>query len=223
MRSQIENDPVYATLGDEEIRLEHIDVTKDMPKRAEFLNVIKLLSSSEKTDWQNLPALLEGYHHSRAKLDPLWLHEMIKQAKDAGALNVVIQCLEQIEKNGFSLSVPEVRSGILLGIREEAKAANWNMKSTKALKRAETVVRHMEHPEHCGSRKVSETDPRAEPYVIAVPLELAAMDVIKNGADLAGKVELYSTRLITALAQQKTALVHLFHSTFDTCETNNYD
>jgi hypothetical protein len=65
----------------------------------------------------------------------------------------------------------------------------------------------MEHPAHCGSRKVAEQDPRAEPYVIAIPLELSAHEALKSGKDEAGKVEAYSTRLIAALAQQKTALV----------------
>jgi hypothetical protein len=205
LKSQLENDPVYATLGDEEIRLEHIDVTKDMPPRTAFLEVIRLLQSKE--DWSNLPGLLEGYHRSKAKLDPQWLESMIKKAREDGAMNVVVQCLAQVEKNGFSLRTPSVREQILLGIRLNAKEAQWDIKKTKSLRKAEEVLRHMEHPEHCGSRKVTEQDPRAEPYVIAVPLELAAHDAIKSGRNESGKVELYSTRLITALAQQKTALV----------------
>jgi hypothetical protein len=205
LRSQLENDPVYATLGDEEIRLEHIDVTKDMPPRTAFLEVIKLLQS--KQDWQNLPALLEGYHRSKAKLDPQWLGTMVKKARGAGAMNIVVQCLSQVEKNGFSLKIPAVREQILLGIRENAKEADWNETATKSFRKAEEVLRHMEHPDHCGTRKVTDEDPRAEPYVIAIPLELAAQDAIKNGADQSSKVELYSTRLIAALAQQKTALV----------------
>jgi hypothetical protein len=65
----------------------------------------------------------------------------------------------------------------------------WKNTVKKSLKSAESVISQMEHAEHCGSRRVTNQDPRAEPYFMAVPLELAAYDVIKNGSDLAGKVE----------------------------------
>jgi len=212
LRSQLENDPVFATFGDEEIRLEHIDVTKDMPKRAAFLEAIRLISQGEKKDWQNLPGLLEGYHRSKATIDPAWLGRMITEARKAGQLNVLVQCLQQVERNGFSLGIPAVRDGILLGIRQTAAEAEWKHDAiVKALKRAGTVLGHMEHPEHCGSRKVTEQDPRAEPYVIAVPLELAAVDAVVNGQDHMTKIELYSSRLITALAQQRSALTETSH------------
>jgi hypothetical protein len=213
LRSQLENDPIYATLGDEEIRLEHIDVTREMPPRSSFLEVIRLLGT-EKKDWQNLPGLLEGYHRSKVRLDNKWLAVAIEKAREAGALSVVMQCLQQVESNGFSLGIPEVREGVLLGLRREAKEAGWDVEGTKSLKRVEAVLRHMEHKAHCGSRRVTETDPRAEPFVIAVPLELAAQEVLKNGnVELMSKVEIYSTRLITAIAQQKSEWV-CSHSPF---------
>ena len=209
MRSQLENDPVMATLGEEEIRLEHLDVTKDMPPKRAFLDAIKMISESgDKKAWQNLPGLLEGYYRSHVRLDPAWLSQTIERARIDGALSTVVQCLQQVEQNGFSLSIPAVREGILLAIRQTAREAAWtHIDTVKALKRAEGVIGQMEHPEHCGSRKVTEQDPRAEPYVVAVPLELAARDVLVNGKDHTTKIEVYSTRLITALAQQKSALV----------------
>jgi hypothetical protein len=186
------------------VRLEHLDVTKEMPPRRAFLDVIELMKG--KSDWSNLPGLLEGYHNSKVKLSEWWLRIMIEKAREQGAMSVVVKCLEQVERNGFSLGMPAVREGVLLGLRQIAKEAEWDVDKTKTLKRAEIVIRHMEHPDHCGSRKVTEQDPRAEPYVIAVPLELAVWHTMKTAVDH-GKVELYSTRLISALAQQKSALV----------------
>jgi len=182
-----------------------------MPSRGAFLEAIRLMEEGNKQDWQNLPGLLEGYHRSKVRLDPVWLGRMIAGAREADALSIVVQCLQQVEKNGFSLSIPAVREGLLLAIRRTAREAEteWDAEETaKALKRAEVVLGHMEHPEHCGSRKVTDQDPRADPYVIAVPCELAARLALDGARqDVLAKVELYSTRLISALAQQKTALV----------------
>jgi hypothetical protein len=181
-------------------------VTKDIPSKSAFLEVIGLLSGGETKDWQNLPGLLEGYHRSKVQLAPQWLSLAIKKAREAGALSTIVQCLQQVEKNGFSLSIPEVREGVLLGLRSEAKESGW-VHGAKRLQSVEAVLSCMEHPDHCGSRKVTDNDPRAEPFVIAVPLELAAQDVLVNGKEGTDKVETYSTRLITALAQQKSELV----------------
>ncbi|KIW07444.1 hypothetical protein, variant [Verruconis gallopava] len=204
LRSQLENDPVYATFGDEEIRLQHMDIANEMPRKSAFLKAISLFASE---DWKNLPSLLEGYHHAKANLDPQWLGLMIQMAREAGVMNIVVQCLAQVERNGLSLGIPTVREQILLGIRQIAREAKWDVEGTKTLRKAEHVLRHMEHPAHCGSRTVSDQDPRAEAYVVAIPLELAARQAIRAGRDERNKVEIYSNRLIAALAQQKSALV----------------
>jgi len=213
----LENEPVYATLGDEEIRLEHLDVTKDIPRTTTFLRVLDL--SKEPQDWQNIPALLEGFHRSHANIPHAWFEKLIRKANEARMLGVVIRCLEQVERNGFSLNIPIVRESVLLGIRKNAKDAERVGNLTeKSLKQAQTVLELMEKPAHCGSRTVSDLDPRAEPYVIGIPLELAAMRA-KNPIDGSyattspfartapqDMVSLYANRLIVALGQQQTDL-----------------
>jgi len=207
MKSQLENDPVFASFGDEKIRLEHLDVTKDVPRKSAFVQAIKLAKSYK--DWENIPGLLEGYYRSKAKLQSNWLEKMIVLANEHGAMSVVIQALARVETNGFTLSIPIVRERILLEIRNNAKESKWSKKVTeKSSKYVDVVLNHMEHPKHCGSRVVTDQDPRAEPYVVAIPLELAAVQAQKfyDGEDKYGKVEMYSTRLLAALAQQKTQL-----------------
>jgi hypothetical protein len=207
-KSQLENDPVYATFGDEEIRLEHLDVTKDQPPKKAFLQFFDL--AKEPKDWQNLPALLEGWHHARPNLPVNWYPKMILRANQAGMLPIIIQCLWQVESNGFTLSTPIVRHAVFQSIRINAKESGWDKKVTeKSLKQAQTVLELMEKPEHCGSRTVSDSDPRAEPVAIGLPLELAATRAKTQfgGKDEDGLVATYANRLITALSQQKTELV----------------
>jgi hypothetical protein len=212
-KSQLENDPVYATFGDEEIRLEHLDVTKDQPPKKAFLEFLSL--AKEPKDWQNLPALLEGWHHARPNMPADWYSKMVTMANRAGMLPIIIQCLWQVESNGFTMSAPMTRSTIFQSIRINAKESGWEKNVTeKSLKQAQTVLELMEKPAHCGSRIVSDSDPRAEPVAIGLPLELTARRAKTQfkGKDEDGLVATYANRLITALGQQKTELVrHLSH------------
>jgi hypothetical protein len=208
-KSQLEYEPVYATLGDEDLRLEHLDVTKDVPRSTSFLRVLDL--STEPQDWRNIPGLLEGFHTAtKGNMKQGWLDKMIRKANENGMLSVVIQCLWQVERNGFTLGIPIVRERILLEIRHNAIKEDWAEEATlKSLKQAQIVLELMEKSGHCGSRIVTDNDPRAEPYVLGVPLELAAARAKNHlgGKDEDGLVALYAKRLVAALGQQKLELV----------------
>ncbi|TLD35911.1 hypothetical protein E2P81_ATG02214 [Venturia nashicola] len=205
-KTQLENDPVYATFGDEEIRLAHLDVTKDQPRKAVLLQFKDM--AKEAKDWANLPALLEGWHHARPNTPTNMLAEVVKQANKAGRLSTIIQCLWQVEKNGLSLADPILRSTIFQSIRDNAKESGWGTSTKKSLKQIQTVLELMEKPGHCGSRIVSDSDPRAEIFPIGVALELAARRAQNDfgGKDEEGLVATYFKRLNSAIDQQKSEL-----------------
>ena len=76
--------------GDEEIRLEHLDVTKDMPSRSAFLEVIRLLGG-EKKDWQKIK--LEGEDEVRFSLFPhCWLFDQSFSSGEGTYLVRLFQC-----------------------------------------------------------------------------------------------------------------------------------
>lgn len=207
-KAQLENDPVYATFGEEEIRLTHLDITKDVPNKRIFFEFLDM--AKEAKDWANLPALLEGWHHARPNKLSKQLSETVKRANDAGMMPLIIQCLWRVEKNGFTLSEPNLRYTLLNTIRWNAKNSDWDkIVVERSLKQVETVIELMEKPEHCGSRTVSNSDPRAEPMVIGLPLELAARRAKSQfeGKDQDRSVATYFHRLITALDQQNWELV----------------
>jgi hypothetical protein len=207
MISQLENEPVYATIGDEEIRLEHIELTTDVPPQATFLRVLDLTQTPQ--DWNNILPLLEGLHHSKP-LPGNYQQRFIFAATEAGRISLLLQCLKQAESNGFSLASPVVRLNMFHAIRKTAKDAEWAEEPTqKCLKQAQQVVDLMEEPAHCGGKRVTLNDPRSQPYIIATPLEIAAVRVKNHlgGVDENGLVAKYTTRLLAALEQPGNDLV----------------
>ena len=207
-KSQLENEPVYATVGDEELRLEHLNVSTDIPSAKSFHRVLELSTQSQ--DWKNIPGVLQGLKVSRGSPPSRGYIDMILKANEAGQMATMIQCLRQVEKNGFSLSEPILRRLILCEIRRNAKDADWSQEAThKSLKQVQQVVELMDHPGHCGRNAASANDPRAEPYVIGIPLELAAVRAKNHlgGVDEGGLVSMYTKRLLAAFEQQETELV----------------
>lgn len=212
--SQLENDPTYATIGDEDFLLEHIDKRNDIPNSAKSIqNVFKL--TKDHNDWRNWLALLQGLHESRAKYLPEWKAKFVRKACEAGELWVVIQALNQVKRNGVSMSIPEVRHTVFMGFRRYANNMGWNEEAIQtSLAHAQQAADLMEHPEHCGRRVVTARDPRADPMVIGVLLELAARAAQYRQDDASPQVlaENYAQKLMTALEQQETDLV-CFQST----------
>jgi hypothetical protein len=209
MISQLENEPVYATIGGEEIRLEHIELTTDVPPQTAFLRVLDLTQTPQ--DWNNILPLLEGWHHSKP-LPGNYQQRLIVAATEAGRISILLQCLQQAETNGFSLASPVVRLNMFHAIRKTARDAEWAEEPThKCLKHAQQVVDLMEEPAHCGGKRVTSNDPRAQPYVIGIPLEIAATRVKNHlgGVDEDGLVSTYTTRLLAALEQPGNDLVRL--------------
>lgn len=206
-RTQLESDPVFATFGEEEIRLTHLDITKDMPRKTVLLQFKDMANGSK--DWANLPALLEGWHHARPNTPTSTLTKVVTQASEAGQVSTIVQCLWQVEKNGLSLADPDLRFTVIQSIRGNAMRSGWGKSTNKGFKQIQTVLELMEKPGHCGSRTVSDSDPRADVLTIGVALELAARRAQYEfaGKDEEGHVATYFTRLTSALDQQKSESV----------------
>lgn len=208
MKSQLENEPVYATIGEEEVRLTHFDPTTEVPKAAAFLDVLEM--TNERQDWRNLPPLLEGLYQTNMKMRPKWLHMLVNKAFTDGMLPVVIQCLQQVKTNGMTLRDEVLREKVMTFIRLNARNQEWSEEATlKSLKQAQQVLELMDEPEHCGNSTVGPEDPRADPSLIGIPLELAAVRAKNHlgGSDKDGVVAMYLARLLPALQQQTTSIV----------------
>ncbi|KAH8805913.1 hypothetical protein F5884DRAFT_464775 [Xylogone sp. PMI_703] len=196
-RELLKSDSVTVDIGGEEFRLEHIDVTKDVPNtRRALFSAIELMQT--KSDWDNLPLILQGLNGANRKLKPKDAAKIVRKACLAGRHDVALECARRVGTTGFSLHDPEIVTELMWQLQKKAADANWSEKQTKqALAWAEMVADLLEDPRHAGSRTVSETDPRILPDVIGVLLQLAAVRASRHldGKDEDDKVAKYAERL----------------------------
>ncbi|KAF2427513.1 hypothetical protein EJ08DRAFT_699500 [Tothia fuscella] len=206
-KSQLENEPVYATINDQEIRLQHVILHKDVPSSASFLQVLKLCKTPQ--DWHNIPPLLEGLNNVKAKDKTAYKVAMIDAAQQAGQLSVVMQCLQQVEVNGFTLKSRTVRTQVLKAIKKAAEDAQWAEEETaKSLKRLQQVVEMLENPAHAAPRAETLLESSLDDTVLSIPLEVAARRAKEHlgGSDLDGLVALYTKRLVSSLSRPDAEL-----------------
>lgn len=207
--SQLENDPVTATIGDEEFRLEPLDVLKDIPGTAQELGKILALTKDH-NDWLNWLPILEGLGR-RKKTPDKWRNRFIRSAILAGESEVVISALRRVKRTRLHLSSPSLRGIVFRGLRNLAQQHGWSQDALEqALRRVKEVINLMEDEAHCGNRRVDTRDPRAEPLTLGTLAELAARRSAIEGDDQEGYKAFavdYGERLVLALEQQDTDLV----------------
>ncbi|KAJ9664471.1 hypothetical protein H2201_005219 [Coniosporium apollinis] len=197
-------EPVYASIGGEDIPLEHINRVRDLPRTWPIFNSA-LCAAQSKQDWANIVTMLEGFKSSKRKLKSAWLQKFVRRANMAGRQAVVLQALQRVEHTGLSLGDQGVLETVLAGVVDMAVVHKWGEEHTKkALSYAEQVAAWMEQPEHCGRAWVGKSDPRASPAVIGVLVELSAVLATKfeERLDDDGKVKMYTERLLAAIEQQ---------------------
>lgn len=198
--NELLTEPVIATIANEDFQLQHIDRTKDLPNHKKALfKAISLMK--EKKDWGNLPNLLAGMKLAGMNTSGLSMkNRIVSLVRQAGRHEVILECLLRAEDTGIQLKEPVFATMVMLAIQQRAFDTDWHEHElAKALKWAELVVVMMEEPKHAGSRVLAgKDDPRLQPQVIGILLELASMKAVKylEGRDVDGKVAEYSTRLL---------------------------
>jgi len=203
-------EPVTTTIGGEEFTLENIEPRKDVPSAKKTLfRAIELMK--EKKDWGNLPNLLQGLRHTGFKTQTLEVKEkVVRKARQAGRQEVILECIRRVADTGMKLKEPEFVTNVMLAMHWRALESDWHEHETaKALFWAEMVVSLMEDTKHAGSRMLDgENDPRLQPDVIGILLDLAAVRAVKHleSRDVDGKVAEYTARLLgTPLEFRKPA------------------
>ncbi|KAJ9629787.1 hypothetical protein H2203_002168 [Taxawa tesnikishii (nom. ined.)] len=198
-KTELENTPSYATLGEEEIPLEHIDRTRDIPARVPLLQqTVDLMQAPE--DWKQLPAILEGLHKAKAAVKTSFLEKTVRKAIQAGQLRTVLACLQKANATGLSLRNERILRLVIWGLHQEAQTESWDQEHLKkALQYANNVAQLLEQAQHGTGRTVLPNDPRTDPAVIGVYLELAAVNAWKyqDKKDTDGSVMKYAERLMS--------------------------
>ncbi|KAI9876560.1 MAG: hypothetical protein M1830_006211 [Pleopsidium flavum] len=202
------SEPVTVTIGDEEIQLEPIDHIADVPNiRKELGHLLRVMK--EPSDWDNLPAFLEGLFLAKRKLDGGLVDKMVRMASEMGRQGVVMECVRRAGTTGLVLNDAKHLRQVMWGARLRALQAGWSEEGMdKALLQAEQIMELLEDPKHSSKLGVVGEHPRTLPEVNGVVLELAAVKAVKyaNSKDEDRKVATYAT---TTLASIQT------HGNFD--------
>jgi hypothetical protein len=211
-KQELENNPAYATLGEEEIKLVHIDRRSEIPARKPL--VLKALSLiEENNEWRQLPSLLEGLHKARPQPDLALQEKILRKLQLADQFPVILRSLRRSAATGLTLKNDAVLNQVLNALRETASLENWEQtRLQQALKQADDLAELLESADHGSGRKLSPNDPRTRPAVIGLFLELHAVyaQQYQSGQDVSGKVKAYATRFMATFDQSHQVRSSLF-------------
>ncbi|KFY88530.1 hypothetical protein V500_06296 [Pseudogymnoascus sp. VKM F-4518 (FW-2643)] len=203
-KKNLEAIPVTVEIGGEEIRLKHINMTKDVPNQRKALREALGLMK-EKKDWDNFPLLLEGLHSAGRVTDEVVLEQFVRMASLAGRQDAVLESARRVSKTGFRINTREIAKMVVWWIQYRALANDFSQAETKkALSMAEQIAILMEDKAHAGGRAADSEDPRTSPEVIGLLLELSALNVKhEGGKDENGSVEKYAKSLLASLRDKE--------------------
>ncbi|OBT63486.1 hypothetical protein VE03_08121 [Pseudogymnoascus sp. 23342-1-I1] len=203
-KRSLENIPVTVEIGGEEIRLKHINMTKDVPNQRKALREALGLMK-EKKDWDNFPLLLEGLHAAGRVTDEIVLEQFIRMASMAGRQDVVLESARRVSKTGFRINTREIAKMVVWWIQYRVLASGFSQADTKkALSMAEQIAILMEDRAHAGGRVADSEDPRSSPEVIGFLLELSALNAKhQGGKDEDGSVKKYAKSLLASLRDKE--------------------
>jgi hypothetical protein len=205
---ELSTEPVIATIAEEDFQLQHIDRRKDVPNsRKTLFRAMTLMK--DKKDWANLPNLLQGLKVAGTNTNSEHVKgAVVTNCMAAGRQEVLLECLRRVKDTGMQLKEPRFVVRIMLAMQRRAFSTDFHEHETaKALKWAEMVVALMEDPKHAGNKVLAgENDPRLQPEVIGILLELAAVRAVKHleSRDVDGKVAEYGARLVGTRLEFKT-------------------
>lgn len=209
-KQQLENSPAKVTLGDEDFDLVHVDRRRDLPARRPLVNSI-LRMMRENKEWNHLVPLLEGLHTARVTPDISMQERIIRQAGEDNSLDAILTSLIKVDDTGMSLKNDEVLHWVLRGLRRGAAKHNWERKYlAKSLTQSKMLAAILEQDGHTRgktSHNLTADDPRTNPLVIGVWLELYGISAVKyqKGQDTDGNVKRYAERVMTCLQQSKVS------------------
>nr|POE86581.1 hypothetical protein CFP56_46765 [Quercus suber] len=207
-RQSLEENPRTITLGDEEVELQWLDRTKDIPsKKGLLMKVLSYMQESGDESWrQNMPALLKGLYDMNPRHD---LHNKIaRNMVRAGQMETLLVCLQQAKDTGMSFRNAGVLDVVMWGLHHEASRDQWSEETLRTARRhASLVAMLLEGEAHTPPKgQVVKHDHRSRPWVIGTFLELEAAWVLKHqgGQDDSGKVKTYTERLLDCLVDEGT-------------------
>lgn len=190
-------------IADESVQLEPLDATKDIPDSWKSMEKALDLMRDGTGDWANVVGLLAGMRTAGRRFKSWQYEYVIRTAGEAGAGYVVVDAARAVRRTGLELRDLRLVREAFWACRSKAAREGWKAEPTeKALAWARQLAGLLDDSAHCGKLNlVGGRDPRIQPDIIAVVLELAAMRASRHtgGKDVDGKVLMYAERLMPNL------------------------
>ncbi|KAG9242931.1 hypothetical protein BJ878DRAFT_543786 [Calycina marina] len=196
-REKLLSETVYANIGDEKVRLEPIDVTKDVPCVRKVVQQAYQMMKDKK-DWANLPAIFIGAAGIKFPVNTVLKQRIVAAAVLNGRSDIILECIRQ--KTFTKEEYSTIASRLIFELQNQALACDWEEEYTeKALVTAESALAFLDEKHY--HVKTKSTDLRGRPEIVGQVLELAAVRASKHlgGKDVDRKVETYAKALLSTL------------------------
>lgn len=147
-RNYLEQNPIVIEVEGLEHSFSTIDRSKDVPGSRNILNDA-VTHMETKSDWDNLPYLLNGYRNANIKLRYHELTKIARIASDKGFSSAIIECAKQAEQTGFFILTKEVMNLILSDLSNQIATAGDNLEQIQsAVKTTELLLDIVQRPSH---------------------------------------------------------------------------
>lgn len=156
----------------------------------------------ESSDWAQLQSILTGLHKGRSTPSIGAQEKIIRRAIRTGHYGIVLQCLGKPDETGLTLKNDVILNLTLWGLHSTAETNGWEEGHVhKALRYSDTVAQLLEQDGHTRGKTTHNlvpNDPRTNPRVIGVFLEIAAVKAYKfqKASDEDGSVKKYAERMM---------------------------
>jgi hypothetical protein len=168
----------------------------EMPKRKDAVKVLDLMERNN--TWENLFPFTVGLETANRNFKPDQWERIIAALGKHDKLHLAISCARYAKRTGLRLNDMDVVRRLFFEIHCTAQMADFeDKKTTNALSLAHQAVNLMEqNPEH--AVKDASRDPKRQPFVIGLLLELAASRAMLDLNAVGGteQVLTYARRLL---------------------------
>jgi hypothetical protein len=221
-KTRFELDPVIVQIGSVQERLRYVNLQrKDEQSRYNIFKRATMLAQTPQ-DWENIARLFLGFQHSHSRLKFNLQEMVIRKLCEAGHEAIVLRLLHESQKSMLSLRSQGIRSCVITGVHQMAVSSGWEENVVKTgLNYAEQIIELLEREcQGRNERLQGNNDPRRDPVVIALALELAAVKIKlgnqNQNADNQGqelndslmdKTSRYTVRLLGVLQQMEPTIV----------------
>lgn len=208
-KDYLKENPTTIELGGQEIKLQWFDRHTDRPARIKLVKAAleQIFQSKDGRDWENVAKLLQALKEvHKAPLEEKVQDKIVRKAVHQGQISQVLKMLQHADKTSMSLKSGLVLKTLVMGVRNTAQRSGWEKEHViRALEMMQRIAQLLETEQHGAGRNLVEGDPRMDPFILGVQLELVSVYAYKHnqGVDENETVARYADRLLCSIGEEQ--------------------